>query len=291
MSKQGIFKIIPIFLFFVFSFPVTVSAASDGGAESMRQQVLAIDAARKNALEKNSAVTGNEESRREYQMYINYLDTRMAELCAALRTGYGIDSVNGLPCPAGSMLSPGDGVPPALTSSEQVTELDRRLIRSLGEFDEMLGEEQQKLASRQGSSSGGGQVYGDAGRGSGHQNGAHGGQQTGGRQGRHAGQDPADASYPTVNKNGSNGTLPGKADSETGGGRSPGAVKASTDAKGVSGVGSGEKSAEVSGAAPDTYDDDIVARQLREAAEQETDPELKKKLWEEYRRYKEGKKR
>ncbi len=33
-------------------------------------------------------------------------------------------------------------------------------------------------------------------------------------------------------------------------------------------------------------DDDIVARQLREAAEKETDPELKKKLWEEYDQYK-----
>ena len=34
-------------------------------------------------------------------------------------------------------------------------------------------------------------------------------------------------------------------------------------------------------------DDDIVARQLREAAEKEKDPELRKKLWEEYRKYKE----
>lgn len=33
-------------------------------------------------------------------------------------------------------------------------------------------------------------------------------------------------------------------------------------------------------------DDDIVARQLREAAEKETDPELKKKLWKEYEDYK-----
>lgn len=33
-------------------------------------------------------------------------------------------------------------------------------------------------------------------------------------------------------------------------------------------------------------DDDIVARQLREAAESETDPELKEKLWKEYEAYK-----
>ena len=36
----------------------------------------------------------------------------------------------------------------------------------------------------------------------------------------------------------------------------------------------------------DTEDDDIVARQLREAAENETDPELKEKLWKEYDEYK-----
>jgi len=39
---------------------------------------------------------------------------------------------------------------------------------------------------------------------------------------------------------------------------------------------------------PDGSDDDVVARQLREAAEKETDPELREKLWEEYRRYKAG---
>ena len=36
----------------------------------------------------------------------------------------------------------------------------------------------------------------------------------------------------------------------------------------------------------DGSDDDIVARQLREAAEQETDPVLKEKLWREYEAYK-----
>ncbi len=35
-------------------------------------------------------------------------------------------------------------------------------------------------------------------------------------------------------------------------------------------------------------DDDIVAQQLREAAMSESDPDLREKLWEEYRRYKSG---
>jgi hypothetical protein len=37
---------------------------------------------------------------------------------------------------------------------------------------------------------------------------------------------------------------------------------------------------------PDGNDDDIVARRLRKAAEVETDPELKERLWKEYVEYK-----
>jgi hypothetical protein len=40
----------------------------------------------------------------------------------------------------------------------------------------------------------------------------------------------------------------------------------------------------------DGSDDDIVARQLREAAMKEEDPELREKLWDEYRAYKAGSK-
>lgn len=36
----------------------------------------------------------------------------------------------------------------------------------------------------------------------------------------------------------------------------------------------------------DASDDDIIARQLREAAMKEQDPELREKLWDEYRKYK-----
>ena len=39
---------------------------------------------------------------------------------------------------------------------------------------------------------------------------------------------------------------------------------------------------------PDAKDDDVVARQLREAAMAEKDPELRERLWEEYERYKAG---
>ena len=37
---------------------------------------------------------------------------------------------------------------------------------------------------------------------------------------------------------------------------------------------------------PDGRDDDVVARQLREAAMREPDPEVRERLWNEYRKYK-----
>jgi hypothetical protein len=36
----------------------------------------------------------------------------------------------------------------------------------------------------------------------------------------------------------------------------------------------------------DGRDDDVVARQIREAAMKEEDPAIREKLWDEYRRYK-----
>lgn len=56
----------------------------------------------------------------------------------------------------------------------------------------------------------------------------------------------------------------------------------------ASGWSRGDGSSQPEQPATVAHDDDIVARQLREAAEQETDPELKAKLWKEYKRYKYG---
>ena len=50
----------------------------------------------------------------------------------------------------------------------------------------------------------------------------------------------------------------------------------------------GKRGSKVPENIPDARDDDIIARQLREAAMQEEDEELREKLWEEYRRYKKG---
>jgi hypothetical protein len=55
-----------------------------------------------------------------------------------------------------------------------------------------------------------------------------------------------------------------------------------------SGEGKGQTSTQKKRSYSSGGDDDIVARQIREAAEKETDPELKEKLWKEYEEYKKG---
>lgn len=63
-----------------------------------------------------------------------------------------------------------------------------------------------------------------------------------------------------------------------------GDLKSDRSAGGTNGSAGGNGA--VANEVPDGNDDDIVARRLRKAAEQETDPELKDKLWKEYVEYK-----
>jgi hypothetical protein len=54
---------------------------------------------------------------------------------------------------------------------------------------------------------------------------------------------------------------------------------------GAGGAGSDAETFPVPEDIPSGRDDDVVARQLREAAMREPDPELREKLWDEYRNY------
>ena len=73
---------------------------------------------------------------------------------------------------------------------------------------------------------------------------------------------------------------PGSVDDEEGSGAGPVHV-------GSAGSGAGHVTPDAADVA-DQQDDDIVARQMRELAEQETDPEQREKYWDEYNRYKAG---
>ena len=196
----------------------------------------------------------------DYRAYIAGLHDRLAQDCDAMRLS-GVTLPTDIDCPRQfiQQVAPLERDPnQSLTESEQTETLDAELEAGLGEYDELLLREQARVKADRPRSAGEGESGGMAG-------GADGG--SGGEAGS-AGNDgqKADAS---------DGQM---ADTSI---ERPPVVTGSGGGKQT--VASGQPDN-----IPDGSDDDVVARQLRKAAEQETDPELKKKLWEEYRKYKQG---
>lgn len=151
----------------------------------------------------------------------------------------------------------GSGSPPG--AETEVAKLEKSLSDALGEFDGKLLSEQERLAARipkqrEGSTGGSGGGYG--------------------------------AEGPLGPDGG--GWIAG--DGYEGSERQQGDGRAGAGGQGQRGsvATGGGKSAPAGERTTIDTDDDIVARQLREAAENETDPELKEKLWQEYRKYKQG---
>jgi len=194
----------------------------------------------------------------DYATYVARLHRRVAEDCVAL-AGAGLPLLPDLGCP---LLPPPLLAPAAIDQSgeqtvdEEITALDAELLAGLGEFDEMLLREQERvraaapMSDTAGGGSGGG--AGDAGT--------------------------AEGTAGVEREEGKSGA---ESDGDGDGTRRYGGAAG----RGARRQGSGQGTPPD---IPDGSDDDVVARQLREAAEKESDPELKKKLWEEYRKYKEG---
>jgi hypothetical protein len=150
---------------------------------------------------------------------------------------------------------------PAMTAEERKEALARRLDQSLNDFDSTLeGEQRRTAAERDARTASAAGALGD-----GPEEYAGGGERSGDLRSERTRRQGAVAGGP----GGPGG--PGGS-SAAGGGRDRGAV----------GAGSGAPDRGI----PSGDDDDIVARRLRRAAEQETDPELKEKLWQEYIEYK-----
>jgi hypothetical protein len=170
--------------------------------------------------------------------------------------------------------STADGSGSAQTSDERRAAIDRQLDDSLGTFDATLRKEQERVAKER-----------DA---------RQAGAQTTSEEGTTSSKSTADASARKVQE-GSNSTDEPDKDSDSGkkdGGR-PGRSDQRTARSGDLKSDKGSTGANASGGngalatkIPDGSDDDVVARRLRKAAEQETDPELKEKLWQEYVEYK-----
>jgi hypothetical protein len=214
----------------------------------------------------------NETAQNDYLVWIRQLSDQLARDCATLTQGDLAALPNDLPCEqilSSSLMPANINLATEQTKTEQTNGLLDELNASIGEFDERLLQEQARVKAQtppmqSTSGGGGGSEAGSAG--------SEGAEQNTGIAAT-TGQEPE--------KNAEDGpqAAPNKAEGEgqntVGDDSTPGTARPGD-------------SNDVPENIPDGSDDDVVARQLREAAEKETDPELKKKLWEEYRRYKEG---
>jgi hypothetical protein len=145
---------------------------------------------------------------------------------------------------------PGDG--------EGAEELGAELDKSLGEFDESIGEEQREIASTTRNTEGF-----DTGSG-------------GNRGGSISLGEQAAGAMASAGTSGGGGS--------GGGSDAPSQVDRSGGLDGLD-------SAEIARRTPDDLEpfeatDDVVARQIREAALAEEDPDRREQMWEQYRRYK-----
>jgi hypothetical protein len=222
----------------------------------------------------------------EFAQFVAGLRHRMLVDCGRLRDLRGDPSEHAIDC--AELDSETDGSAriavlreggPALTEEEKSAALDNELREIEAELDELLATRQNELSviRRSPSSS----VSASGGRSAGRRNGDQNGDQGGGQNSGGA------AATGDGKRGGESGEMANARNAETSagtGGSSPG----------ESGAGPGSaksgapRSAQRGSGKWDGVDDDILARQLREAAESEPDPVLKDKLWEEYRKYKES---
>lgn len=271
-----------LFLFLIcFSLAGIVVSLQDIQAEQrstdsarLRSNILALDRVQKNIRQtigsRKSVHALSRREERELLIFVDYLRERNRQYCGQLEKQAGPEAVADLPCPDER---PGPPRVKVRTTGEELADLDRQLNASLGEFDEMLLKEQERIAAHQPRhrESGGSATSGGAGD--------FGGQQGEQRNGSDSGTQEARSGA---------GREQGRASGASGQRKNTGQA-AATGAT-ASGSQGQAQSGSVNGTGGDRLhtDDDIVARQLREAAEKETDPELKEKLWQEYRKYKAG---
>jgi hypothetical protein len=164
-----------------------------------------------------------------------------------------------------------------MTTEDRRTEIDRRFDETFAVFDEQMRKEQETISQERASRGGGYSGTGSGEAGATGEGGA-------GEPGEGPAGEPGPGEGPI-----DGGTTPGGGGAAPGG-RGAAAGESSGEEGGGGGVGGGTLGGSGPSAVPadipDGRDDDIVARQLREAAMKETDPELRERLWEEYRQYK-----
>ena len=251
----------------VLSLVATATASIETEAEKhLKYSIVMLSEARDNALSRHQTISeGNHISssdQNDFALFVSYLNGRISNYCHKLYNLCGAEALKEVNCPTLS-----DGAPPAIfntevpditviTDQEKSAILETEFKKSLSQFDEMLLQEQQRISERTPRQ---------------HETGTQ-SASNGYNSNKVTGNSPASE------RDGSRSQTMRHAPSQTG--SVPSGNTTGTQARQLPATKGKRDLSDI--------DDDIVARQLKEAAEQETDPEIKEKLWEEYRKYKEG---
>ncbi len=248
----------------LFSAGVPAPAASPL-ADELRSTITILAKARDRMLSKHHQPldqgTVRESEQQDLLVFISYLDGRIHYYCEQLSAIDGASVFPAAACPAIRNGGPASSrymtIPDtsSRTTGEKLADLDSSFTDSLGTFDEMLLKEQQTISAqvkkqREEGSQAGTLPPGDAG--------------TDNNQAASAGERDA-------RENPTTAAPAGRSKAAGIGTKQQPQMPPTAGTKDLS-----------------QSDDDIIAKQLKEAAEQETDPEIKEKLWEEYRKYREG---
>jgi hypothetical protein len=288
---RPLLTIVRLFVFFLFAACAIPSAHATAEDEIQQQLEQARSdladgkateariASELNALKQSGKATP--ERIRDYELYLSRVQAMVAEnqkivdemeKACARRQGAG--KTGGCAPSAGS--SPA-AMPPG-TEIGNLDTLDRKLNDSLSEFDQMLLKEMDAIRARSESrmrtlAQEAAAAAGKVGEGGG-ESATEPGASPAGKEGAEEGREEGGAS------------AGGKAGSTESGGSYENVPVTDGPVEGATTAGSKPSDQQAKRPSGSDQDDDIVARQLREAAEKETDPELKKKLWKEYEDYK-----
>ena len=220
--------------------------------------------------------TASAEDIRNYEIYHERVRDMVAEnrkRVEKMESAYSKHTPDGKKseAPTGSGMSGSDKTIPEEQAQDQVAELDRQLTASLNQFDSLLLQEMETIETQSAAKM------------------------------RDLAQEAAEAAKRLKEKGVDLGTSESESSDEASDQEKAGEKKESTKENDASAEQGDVDEAVASGDRPkgqgpgpkddrggrySKEDDDIVARQLREAAENETDPELKEKLWKEYEDYK-----
>jgi hypothetical protein len=260
MNNSGLVKSILFTLICIFAVRGQAAQSENELLDQLRADYAALLDARVEFEEMEEACDTSGEEQADFAAWIKQLSEQFAESCR-LASSHSARSIPAdIPCGefTTAFTNPaGIDIQHETTDAEKTEAIVGQFNDSLGEFDEKLLREQdrvkaQRPLSASTSSAGGGAAGGSDGN-------------SGGESAQASADGEAAYEGQQSDQQGSDQTVTG-----------------------VRGTSSSGKQSTAPPDNPDGSDDDVVARQLREAAEKEMDPELKKKLWEEYKRYKKG---